>query len=91
MQTAPVPASVRFPHARQVFVLTRHVTDLAGGHPRTEVCYGITSLDACRAGPARLAWPCWSAGSDRSRRCTGVVSWSSTRTDHRSAPATALR
>jgi predicted transposase YbfD/YdcC len=52
MQTAPVPASVRFPHARQVFVLTRHVTDLAGGHPRTEVCYGITSLDA---GPARLA------------------------------------
>ena len=54
MQTAPVPASVRFPHAGQVFVLTRHVTDLAGGHPRTEVCYGITSLDAGRAGPARL-------------------------------------
>ena len=46
---------MRFPHAAQVLVLTRHVTDLAGGHPRTEVAYGITSLDAARAGPARLA------------------------------------
>jgi predicted transposase YbfD/YdcC len=36
-------------------VLTRHTTDLTGGHPRTEVAYGITSLDAARAGPARLA------------------------------------
>jgi hypothetical protein len=36
-------------------VLTRHVTDLDGGNPRTEVVYGITSLDAPRAGPARLA------------------------------------
>jgi hypothetical protein len=55
IQTAPVPAGVRFPHAQQVLVLTRHVTDLAGGHPRTEVVYGITSLDARHAGPARLA------------------------------------
>ena len=54
IQTAPVPASVRFPRARQVFVLTRHVTDLAGGHPRTEVAYGITSLEAAQAAPARL-------------------------------------
>jgi len=37
-----------------VLVLTRHVTDLNGGKPRTEVCYAITSLDACRATPARL-------------------------------------
>lgn len=35
-------------------MLQRHTTDLAGGHPRTEVCYAITSLDAARAGPARL-------------------------------------
>jgi hypothetical protein len=46
---------VRFPYAKRVLVLDRHTTDLAGGHPRTEVCYGITSLDAARAGPARLA------------------------------------
>jgi hypothetical protein len=44
-----------FPHARQVWVLTRHATDLAGGHPRTGACYGITSLDAARADAARLA------------------------------------
>jgi len=49
-----VPDTVRFPHARQVLVLTRHVTALDGSRPRTEVCYGITSLDACRADPARL-------------------------------------
>ena len=36
-------------------MLTRHVTDLAGGHPRTEVVYGITSLDAGQADAARLA------------------------------------
>jgi hypothetical protein len=51
-----VPAGVRFPHARQVLVLDRHTTDLAGGHPRTEIVYGITSLNAARADPARLAW-----------------------------------
>ncbi len=45
---------MRFPHAKQVLVLQRHTTDLAGGHPRTEVAYGIASLDAARAGPARL-------------------------------------
>jgi Transposase DDE domain len=39
-----------------VLVLTRHVTDLAGGHPRTEVVYGITSLTPARADPARLGW-----------------------------------
>jgi predicted transposase YbfD/YdcC len=55
IQTAPVPATARFPHAQQVLVLTRHVTDLAGGHPRAEVVYGITSLDAGRADPARPA------------------------------------
>lgn len=35
-------------------MLTRHVTDLKGGKPRTEVVYGSTSLDACGADPARL-------------------------------------
>src|SRR6266545_1346859 len=54
IQTAPLPAGLRFPHAKQVLVIQRHTTDLTGGHPRTEVCYGITSLDAARADPARL-------------------------------------
>jgi Transposase DDE domain len=54
VHTAPVPAGLRFPHAKQVVVIQRHTTDLAGGHPRTEVAYAITSLDPGRAGPARL-------------------------------------
>jgi len=57
IQTAPLPAGLRFPHAKQVLVIQRHTTDLTGGHPRTEVCYGITSLDAARADPARLGGP----------------------------------
>lgn len=44
-----------FPYARQVFVLQRHTTDLAGQHPRTEIVYGITSLATAQADPARLA------------------------------------
>lgn len=55
IHTAPPPANVRFPYVRQVFVLDRHTTDLAGGHQRTEIVYGITSLDPTRASPARLA------------------------------------
>jgi predicted transposase YbfD/YdcC len=55
IQTAPVPDTVRFPYARQVLVLTRQVTALDGSSPRTEVVYGITSLDAECADPARLA------------------------------------
>lgn len=54
IRTAPLPASVRFPHAAQVLELQRHTTDLTGGALRTEVAYGITSLAAARAGPARL-------------------------------------
>jgi hypothetical protein len=46
---------VTFPYARQVFVLQRHTTDLAGQHPRTEIVYGITSLATAQADPARLA------------------------------------
>jgi hypothetical protein len=46
---------VTFPYARQVLVLQRHTTDLAGQHPRTEIVYGITSLATAQADPARLA------------------------------------
>jgi hypothetical protein len=46
---------MRFPYAAQVFVVDCHTTDLAGHHPRTEIAYGITSLDAARASPARVA------------------------------------
>jgi predicted transposase YbfD/YdcC len=54
IRTAPIPSSVRFPHAAQVFVVQRHVTDPTGRTRHTEVAYGITSLDAARGGPQRL-------------------------------------
>jgi hypothetical protein len=38
-----------------VLVLDRHTTDLTGRRLRTEVCYGVTSLDASRADPVCLA------------------------------------
>ncbi len=70
VHTAPMPAGTWFPHAKQVLVIQRHTTDLAGGHPRTEVAYAITSLDPARADPP--GWGCWPAASGRSRtRCTG--------------------
>lgn len=34
--------------------MQRHTTDLAGGNPRTEVCYAVTSQTAAQADPARL-------------------------------------
>ena len=49
-----MPGGVGFPGARQVLVIVGTVTRLDGSQPRTEVVYGITSLDAARAGPKRL-------------------------------------
>jgi len=46
---------VRFPYAEQVVVTQRHTTDLAGSPLRTEVAYGVTSLTAAQADPARAA------------------------------------
>jgi hypothetical protein len=37
-----------------VFVIIRSVTNLDGSRPRTEVVYGITSLDTDRGSPKRL-------------------------------------
>jgi len=54
VRAAPVPAQVRFPHAEQVFVVDRHVTDLSGRPRFTEVAYGVTSLTGERACAARL-------------------------------------
>ena len=43
VRAAPVPERVGFPHAEQVLVADRHVTDLAGGSGSTEVAYAATS------------------------------------------------
>ena len=54
MRVAPVPSQVRFPHAEQVLVVDRQVSDLAGGSWSTEVAYAVTSLSFRRADAARL-------------------------------------
>jgi predicted transposase YbfD/YdcC len=43
-----------FPHAKQAFRIKRTVTDLDGKHERTEVVYGVTSLDARTANRSRV-------------------------------------
>ncbi|HTE68082.1 MAG TPA: transposase [Actinomycetes bacterium] len=50
-----MPKQVRLPHAAQVLVADRHVTDLAGGSGSTEVAYAVTSLGSTQADAARLA------------------------------------
>src|SRR6266540_3021361 len=54
VRAAPMPEWVGFPHAEQVLVADRHVSDLAGGSGSTEVAYAVTSLSFKRADAARL-------------------------------------
>src|SRR6266545_1662940 len=53
VRAAPAGDGVDFPGVRQVMEILRHTTDLDGSNPTT-VEYGVTSLDAARADPARL-------------------------------------
>jgi predicted transposase YbfD/YdcC len=55
IQTTRAPSSVRFPHARQVFLIERHVHDLAGKPLSSIAVLGITDLTGAQAGPRRLA------------------------------------
>jgi predicted transposase YbfD/YdcC len=68
VRAAPAGDGVSFPGVRQVVEILRHVTDLDGSNPRTTVEYGVTSLDAERAGAGR--WGCWRGATGRWRRCT---------------------
>jgi predicted transposase YbfD/YdcC len=54
IQVMPAPRNVRFPHARQVFLIERHVYDLAGGRLSSTAVLGVTDLTADQAGPAAL-------------------------------------
>jgi predicted transposase YbfD/YdcC len=54
IQVLPAPHHVRFPHARQVFLIERHVHDLTGRHLSSIAVLGVTDLTADQAGPARI-------------------------------------
>ncbi|WP_328818610.1 ISAs1 family transposase [Nonomuraea cypriaca] len=55
IQVLPAPAGTRFPHVKQVFLIERHVYDLAGKPLSSVAVLGVTSLPATLAGPRRLA------------------------------------
>ena len=45
---------VVFPHVEQVFMIERRTEYLRSGRQRTEIAYGLSSLPAQQATPARL-------------------------------------
>jgi predicted transposase YbfD/YdcC len=55
IQTMPAPSNIRFPHARQVFLIERHVHDLTGKPLSSIAVLGITDLTAAQSGPRQLA------------------------------------
>jgi predicted transposase YbfD/YdcC len=63
IQTMPAPKNIRFPSARQVFLIERHVHDLTGKLLSSIAVLGVTDLTPAQAGPRRIAefargqWP----------------------------------
>jgi predicted transposase YbfD/YdcC len=55
IQLLPAPADLPFPHVEQVFLVERGVTDLRGKSLSNVAIFGVTSLDAHRAGATDLA------------------------------------
>src|ERR687898_1707642 len=72
VRVAPMPEQVGFPHAEQVLVADRHVSDLAGGSGSTEVAYAVTSLSFKRADAARLGGLLGGAVVDREPAALGA-------------------
>jgi predicted transposase YbfD/YdcC len=55
LQVMPAPPGLPFPHARQVFLVERRVTDLAGTPLSNVAILGVTSLDTTRGTPTLIA------------------------------------
>lgn len=55
IQVLPAPADLPFPHTEQVFLIERHVADLAGRPVSAVAVLGVTSLHPNQATPADLA------------------------------------
>ncbi|GAA0381187.1 hypothetical protein Acor_02880 [Acrocarpospora corrugata] len=55
IQVGPAPSGTRFPHVRQVYLVERHVYDLAWKPLSSVAVLGVTNLPAALAGPRRLA------------------------------------
>jgi predicted transposase YbfD/YdcC len=55
IQVLPAPDDLPFPHVSQVFLIERHVTDLAGKPVSDVAALGVASPEPGRADPAALA------------------------------------
>jgi predicted transposase YbfD/YdcC len=55
IQVLPAPADLPFPHVKQVWLIERYVTDLAGTAQAAAAALGVTNLDSDHAGPEQLA------------------------------------
>jgi predicted transposase YbfD/YdcC len=55
IQVLPAPENVGFPHATQVFLIKRYITDTATGKTSAVAVLGATSLTTHQTDPARLA------------------------------------
>ena len=55
IQVLPAPDGLPFPHASQVFLIERHVTDLHGQPVSAVAALGVASPEPDQAGPAALA------------------------------------
>jgi predicted transposase YbfD/YdcC len=55
IKTAPAPAGLGFPHAKQVMLIERHVTDRKTGKKTAVAVLAVTNLPPKQAGPADLA------------------------------------
>jgi hypothetical protein len=55
IQVLPAPEDLPFPHVSQVFLIERHVTDLAGKPVSDVAALGVASPEPGQADPAALA------------------------------------
>jgi predicted transposase YbfD/YdcC len=55
IQVQPAPENIDFPHAAQVFLIERYVTDTASGKNTAIAVLGITSCDTARANAPQIA------------------------------------
>jgi predicted transposase YbfD/YdcC len=55
IRVLPAPDTLPFPHAQQVYLIERYVTDTAGRSPHAAAALGVTNLPDTLAGPADLA------------------------------------
>jgi predicted transposase YbfD/YdcC len=74
IQVMPAPKGTRFPHAKQVFLIERHVRDLNGAELSTIAVLGITDLTPNQAGPRRICEFARGSGASKTATTTSATS-----------------